>query len=293
MDLLHLIQENQVLLRQMGINILLAYAMFLPLSMGQFQVAQPVFVAVAGYTGAILTLNTELALPVKFLMAVGASVAFAILLAPLMVRLSGIYLGLTSFALVGLVSVVASNLQSLGGATGLYAIPRLVDLRAVWITVAIVVALAYLLKRSRFGMAMSIVNDDPIAAAGTGLSVFRMHVYVFVLSAVIASVAGFERVHLFHQINAQDFSLHQILGILTFVIVGGLRSMWGPLVGVIVVMLIQVQIEDVGDWNLAVNGILLLAIVIFLPDGLTSLRAGMLRRIGRRRVIALDGKVNA
>jgi branched-chain amino acid transport system permease protein len=272
MFIYNFIQENQVLLRLMGINVLVAYSMYFPLSMGQFQVAQPVFIAFAGYTGALLTQRQDLPFGIVVVIAIAAALVAAGLLAPALMRLSGIYLGLVSFALVGLTSVVALNLGFLGGSNGLYAIPRLVGNKQIWICVAVVVIVCIAVQRSRFGQAMSVVNDDPIAAGGAGLNVFRMHIYVFMFSALIAGLAGVLRVHTFHQINASDFGLAQILGILTFVIVGGLRSVWGPLVGVVTVMLIRTQIEALADWELAVNGVLLLAIIIFLPDGLTSMR---------------------
>jgi branched-chain amino acid transport system permease protein len=162
----------------------------------------------------------------------------------------------------------------------LFGIPRKVAVYGIWTAVALVIALMILLRRSRFGLAMTIVNDDPVAARGTGLNVFRMHVLVFVLSAGIASLAGVLRVHTFYNIGPSDFGLDQILGILTFVILGGMRSVWGPLVGTVVVTMISTQIDAFEDWELAVNGLLLLLIVVFLPRGLTSLR--LPRRIFRR-----------
>lgn len=265
------IADNSALFGVLGINALLAYSVFVPLSMGQFQVSQPVFAGVGGYAAGLMAFHTNLAFIPMLVIAVALTAAVSIAFTPMLLRLSGLFLGLASFVVVGLAAAVANNVNGIGGALGLYSIPVYISSKVIWIMVAVVIAVVVLLRRSRFGLAMRVLRDDPLAAQGTGLSSFRVNVYVFALSAAIASLAGVAQAYRFHSISPAEFDLSVILGAVTYVIVGGLGNAAGPLVGSLVIGFLTNDLGFLNNWQTAFNGGFLLVVVVFFPNGLTGI----------------------
>lgn len=264
--------ENSALLGAIGISTIFAYSVFVPLTMGQFQVTQPVFTAIGGYAAGYLSLHLHLPMLVMLLIAVALACVGSLVLVPMLLRLSGLFLGLASFVVVGLVAAIALNLETFGGAIGLYGIPTGVSSKTIWIFLAIVILLVVLIRRSRFGLAMRVIRDDPVAAPGTGLSTFRVNVYVFVVSAAIAAVAGVMQVYRFHHVGPEQFTLSVILSALTYVIVGGLNNAAGPLVGSVLIGYLTNSLDFLRNWQILFNGVFLLIVVVFFPTGLTGIK---------------------
>ena len=255
--------------------------------MGQFQVSQPAFVAFAAYSSALVSLNAP-GIPFVLTALIGILVAIvvALLIGPVFLRLQGVFLALASFALVGLVVAATYNIAVIGGAQGLFNVPRRVGTYPLLLIALLVVALLAVLKRSPFGVAMRAIADDPLGAGGSGINVKRMHLYVFTVSAAIAGLAGVLRVHLFFTVNPSEFGLVRILDMLAFVIIGGTGSVLGPLIGAIVVTLLGEGFRSLEEWRVVLNGVLLLVIVLFLPGGLVSLRLPTFLR--RRKPVAKE-----
>lgn len=273
--------EHEDLIRIIALNVMLACSLSLPLRMGQFQVSQPAFMAVGAYAGALISLHLDWPFPLVIVAAVAMATAAAVVVgAVLLNRLTAVFLALSSFVVVELLRVAVFNVGSLGGALGLYNVPRRATTALiVGMTVAVVVLL-FLLDRSRFGVAMRTVRDDRLAAAGIGLSVRRMDLIVFALSAAIAGLAGVLRAHFIYTVNPNDFGLGRILDLLTFTIVGGIAVVAGPVVGAISVTLLNEGLSVFREWRTVVNGGLLLAIVLFLPGGLASIPSVLRRGTG-------------
>lgn len=277
------IANNSALFGVLGVNTILAYAVYVPLSMGQFQVAQPVFCALGGYAAGYMAIHTTLAFLPMLVIAVVLTAVVSLAFTPMLLRLSGLFLGLASFVLVGLAAAVAINLSFVGGAIGLYNIPVYISSKVIWIMVVVVVAVVVIIRRSRFGLAMRVLRDDPIAAQGTGLSSFRVNVYVFALSAAIAALAGIGQVYRFHHIGPEQFDLSVILAAVTYVIVGGLNNAAGPLIGSLVIGFLTNDLGFLQDWQTAFNGAFLLVVVVFFPGGLTAIPGAVRAWLQERR----------
>jgi branched-chain amino acid transport system permease protein len=268
------------------VNVMLACSLYLPLRMGQFQVAPAAFMAVGGYTTAVVTTKYEWGPVLTVVLSVAAAGIFgAVVGSVLLWRLEGVYLALGSFVVVELVRVIALHTEALGGSLGMYGIPMDLSTNMGIVAALAVVGLLGLLQASRFGLAMNAVRDDRLAASGIGLRVRRVEIYVFALSSAIAGLAGCFRAEYFFSVGASDYGLNRVLEMLTFVIVGGMGGVLGPLLGAVGLTFLMEPLAEFAQWRTFVQGAILLATIIFLPGGLYSLgeKGRRLYRWVRRR----------
>lgn len=278
------IGQHDAMFQIMAVNIMLASALYLPLRMGQFQVAPAAFMAVGAYATAVFSTKSGLGIiPTMILSVVLAGVIGALVGSVLLSRLQGVYLALASFVIVELIRVVAMNVPALGGALGIYGVKNRVTTEIALVTAVAVVGFLWLLHQSRFGGAMSAVRDDRLAASGVGLDVRRVDLYVFALSSAIAGLAGAFRAQFFFSVGPGDFGLGRVLEMLTFVIVGGMGGVLGPLLGAAALTLLMEPLAQFREWRTVIEGGVLLLTIIFLPGGLYSLGARVKSLVGRIR----------
>lgn len=218
-------------------------------------------------------------------MAVGAasSMAFGLVLTPLL-RLSGPYFAIANLAAALAISEIISNpaLESITrgpygmSLSGIFA-PALSYAVAVLVMTFTVGCVLYL-RYSRFGLALQAIRDDPISAASSGIKVVRARVIAWLLSALTAGLIGANfawYVSVFYPENvfSPDFSIFAIV----FALFGGVATVSGPIFGVIVLYgLYNVIGISTPQYFQLIYGLLIMALVLFLPNGLASL----LRRWG-------------
>jgi branched-chain amino acid transport system permease protein len=222
--------------------------------------------------------------------AVGGVFAFVVGL-PLM-RLSGLAAGIATFAVLEITHNVLREWPKIGpGATTLALVPETTGAlqASAGAIVAIVVAFAY--QRSRFGRLLRASREDPAAARGVGINVHRERLWAFTLSGALAGFAGGLLVHLLGSITTEQVYLELAFLSLAMLVVGGLTSLWGAVVGALVVsgldsFLSEVeQGVDVGvtldlpqGTRLVVLGSLMALVLILRPSGLTGGRELSVRR---------------
>jgi len=185
------------------------------------------------------------------------------------------------------VRIVLLNLPITGGARGLPRIPAEVQ---GWHLVLVLIMLVYFFERlrgSRTAHAISAIRDDPIAAAAAGVNVTYYRTLTFVLGAGLAGLAGGLSAHLTRFIAPGDFGFARAVEVLVFAIVGGTGTHWGALVGAAVMTLLPEVLRFLREWRLIVSGVVLLAVMLFLPGGVVSLfgkRGGHGGPIGSKHV---------
>lgn len=206
---------------------------------GLVSIAHPVFFALGAYTSAVL--SRDLGVPILLAMFAGmivAVVASVALTLPTL-RVSGDYLLIASIGFqLGLLEVI-KNLRFTGGPGGFTNIPPflirdfgresyVILVLAVTITVVLLVRL---IARSDYGRAMSAMRDDEQAFASVGRDAMWMKIVIFGLGSGIAGLAGALYAHYYRFITPEQFEILQSAAILTMVVVGGVRTTWGPVVG--------------------------------------------------------------
>lgn len=258
----------------LGLNMLMGYA-------GQISLGHAAFFGLGAYGTGILTTHGQwspwASLPVVLVLAgvAGYGIGRPIL------RLSGYYLAMGTLGLGIIAHVIFREWDTLtGGASGLVGIPPLVVGRltvglgrsgffAVWATVVLFFVLCGRLVDSRIGRALRALGDSQGAAAASGIHTAHLKAVIFSFSAVMAALAGYLYAHLLGFISPSSFDFLMSIRMVTMVVIGGMASIWGSLLGASVITLLPEWLHVFSDYEMMVYGLILMGVMIFLPQGLT------------------------
>jgi len=265
-----------------GLNLFMGYA-------GQVSLGQAAFVALGAYTSAGLALKAHLTPWLGIVCAALVAGGAAYLMSFVALRLRENLLALATLALGIIVGVAFNEWEYLGGSSGLKDIPGLTlgawtfDVRAygvlTWAFVAFGMWFAANLIASNYGRALVAVASGELAAAALGISPARMKRQVFVLSAVYAGVAGALYASYISYIDSTSFGVLLSVNFVLMSVIGGLRSLWGAVVGaafvVVLGQVLQTAIPALipsarGDFQSFFFGVILIAMLILLPQGLVA-----------------------
>ena len=267
----------------LGLNILTGYT-------GQISIGHGAFMAVGGYTTAVMSRDHHTSLILTMLLAFAICFVLGLLLGLPALRLSGVYLALATFALA--VSVPQLPLKwskFLGGRDGVQT-ARTVGhtwlYGAAWTTSAILFVLAWLILRGRVGRAFRAVRDSEIAAVASGIELPVYKTLAFGISAAFAGVAGSLFVLATNGFAAPDeFGVVLSLQLLVGAAVAGLGSLWGVLAGAVFVGLLptvssSVPIIGSNHGRDVVFGASVVLVMLLLPGGFAGLLARLRRFAG-------------
>lgn len=265
-----------------GIHTIVAVGLCLLMGFaGQVSLGHAAFYGLGAFTSGVLTVRFDVSPWLALLAGALLCAAIAFGTGYPIFRLRGPYLALATLALGIVAYVVFVEAKGLtGGPQGLPGIPPLsilgfdfnTDLRVfylVWTACLGVLLFSHNLVRSRPGRALRAVHGDEEAARSLGVDVDGYKVKVYVLSAVYAAIAGSLYAHYVTFVSPQPFGFTFSVKLLTMVAVGGLASVWGGIFGAAAVTLLSAALQRFGDLDVVVFGIVLIAIMVYLPQGLT------------------------
>ncbi len=221
---------------------------------GLISIAHPIFFAIGAYGSAVLAKDAGWPVPLAMLGGGLLAVLFSVLVAVPSLRVSGDYLLIASIGFqLGLIEL-AKHMHSIGGAGGLTNIPSFLinDFgRAAYVGLVLAVALATVLlvrwlARGPYGRMMAAMRDDELAFTMLGRNAIWVKVSAFAIGSGIAGIAGGLYAHYFRFLEPDQFGLLQSSAILTMVVVGGMRSSWGPVLGAIVLQILPQAITFLG-----------------------------------------------
>jgi branched-chain amino acid transport system permease protein len=265
------------LIYTVGVHALLALSISLTLCCGLLSLGNAAFMGLGAYTAALATL--KLGLPFGAALALGclvpALVALAIGLPTL--RLSGVYLAMATLGFGEVVRVILLNLEITGGPMGLNGIPLKTQFWHILAILALVVFALARLRRSKIGRCFEAIREDEIAARVMGIPTARYKLLAFVLGAAIAGVAGGLNAHFTSFLSPREYGFDPAVDILTGAILGGTGSLVGPMIGSTILALLPELLRFLHAYRLSVNGLILILVVIFLPNGIWDRR--LLRRL--------------
>ena len=261
------IYSNLVL--TLGTNALLALSIYLTLSCGMLAMANAAFMGIGAYTSAILTMNHGWPFPAAVAAGMAAPAVVAFVIGKPVLRLSGVYLAMATLAFGEVVRIFILNTDDLtGGALGLNGIAQLTMWWHVLLAVVLVLFFLARLRRSKIGRAFEAIKEDETAAGLMGIDVDGHKMLAFALGAAIAGLAGTLNAHLTFFIGPQEFGFDRGVEILTMTILGGINSLFGPVIGAFIITLLPELLRGFKDYRSVVNGLILVVIVLFLPKGL-------------------------
>ena len=260
----------------LGWNLLAGYT-------GQFSLAPAAFAMIGGYTTALLGhyLNAPLALGIPA--AIVSAALFGWVLGKLVLNLSGPYLSLTTLAFAEIARVVIGNSHEFTrGDQGMH-VATLTQSRIGYYyiflgTLVAVLVLLYGLLRGRLGRFMMAVRDDPVGASSRGIDVVRIKTIAFCVSCALCGLAG-SLYGTFSQLVSPELGLLQQTGlVLSMVVIGGMSSLTGALLGAVLVYLSSEWLRGFGGVQIIVFALLVILFARYLPGGLWGLAARLLQR---------------
>jgi branched-chain amino acid transport system permease protein len=160
------------------------------------------------------------------------------------------------------------------------------------VTLMAAAALAYLL-RSPWGRAFAALRDNPIRAESTGVNITAYTLISFAIGASFAGLAGALFAPLVNFIEPAPFGLGNSLLFLLMVVVGGSGRFYGPVLGSAIALLLPEYLRFAKDWYLAIFGFAVVAMMIWLPGGLLSLKEHLMLRKAKRDALVADATKNA
>jgi branched-chain amino acid transport system permease protein len=260
------------LVHAVGINGLLALAMYVVLAVGQLSLGQAAFMGLGAYTGALLTLKLQLPFVLVVPLSCAVPVIFALVIGAPTIRLSGVYLAIATIGLGEVLRAVYLNLDFFGGALGLSGIPHKTTLWLIYGSLLAAILIFWLVARSRIGRAMEAMREDETAAQVMGVDVWRYKMGALLASAVLAGLAGVLGAHATSFIGPNEYGFEPAVTILSFVLLGGIGSPLAPVLGALVLTALPELLRGFSDFRLVFNGLISVLAVLFLPRGLLAWR---------------------
>ena len=269
----------------MGLTLLMGYA-------GQVSLGQAAFFGLGAYTSGILTATYGVNPWVAMGLAVLLTSFVAFMIGAPIFRLSGLLLAMATLGFGIVVYYVLVNWTGLtGGPSGLTGIPPLSlggfrfdrDSRffyLVWGGVLLFLVLALNLTNSRIGRALRAIRGGELAAQTVGVDTIRLKLQIFVVSAAYTAIAGSLYAHYVTFINPSPFGFGYSIELLVMVVLGGLTSLWGALLGAGAVTVLAELLRTVtphlfsrtqAEYEIVLFGLLLMGFMIFMPRGLAGL----------------------
>jgi len=271
----------------LAINIIFAYGIFVTAAAGQLNLGGAGFMAIGAYAAAVLGehfgWSPALTVPAATLVTalVGFAIAFPVL------RTRGVYMVLATFAFAHVITGLILTQPALGGAMGLV-VPDYVDLPVLIGAAIATTLLVFWLMATRLGLAMRALHDDELVSTLMGVPARAVQVATFAIGAGFAGLAGGLYAHHFSFVEAQYFSALLSIYVLLFVLIGGTQTAWGPLVGATFFTVVPELLRIGGSWRYVVFGVIIVAMMMFRPEGIVT--RTLLARIGFRRRRVADAR---
>lgn len=270
-----------------GLNLLIGYA-------GQISLGHAGFLGLGAYASAVLTATYGWPPLLAMTLAAGVVGVLAFAVARPVLRLKGHYLAMATLGLGVIISIVVNNEAAITGGPDGMAVPPLdligwsVDSEAVWYWLVglglwVAVWLALNIIHSPVGRALRSVHGSEVAAEVSGVDTTRYKTLVFVISAIMASLAGSLSAHYGGFITPSDVSFFKSIELVTMVVLGGMASTFGAVVGAVILTILPQVLTWFADYEHMIFGLILMLTMIFMPKGLVPSLTALFRiRLGAR-----------
>lgn len=251
---------------------------------GQGSLGHAAFFGIGGYISTLVAAGSGLSPYLTIFAGGGAAALVGLFIGVICVRLKEWFLAMVTFgfAIIIQVLVVSQFASATGGWDGISAPPLIPSsvpnyLMFEYYSILLIVILVILLFRyilnTRIGLAFSAIRENELEARAAGIDPVRYKLLAFMISAFFAGVAGALEIHYLGYITPEIFGIDISFWPIIYSISGGLGTLAGPIIGVVVITLLWDGLQTLGLTyaRFIIIGILLILIIIFLPKGLISL----------------------
>lgn len=265
---------------------------------GMISIGQQAFIGIGGFGTIYLADALGLPLLLAVLAAAALSGAVAFATSFLLFRLAGGYFAIGTWVLAEVIKLLTTQVGAFGGGSGL----TLTAFRGTdkvervafvyWLALAamvITVAATYLLMRSRLGLGLTAIRDNQTAANSLGVAVGRSRRIVYVAASAGAGLAGaLIALNTMRITPDAMYSVNYSAFMIFIVLIGGIGTIEGPILGAVLFFLLQHQLADQGVWYLVLLGAVAILVVLAAPQGLW----GLISRKGRLRLFAVGHTIH-
>ena len=254
-----------------------AMGLFLQIRNGQMNVGMAVFVGIGGYVSGLLSTKGGLPPGLSIPHAVLAGFLAGALYAALTLRLHHWFFAVTTLSLTIAAVATVSQIGYVGGALGMTEIPFVTSAPAILAAAVGTFAVAWGLDRSDVGLRIRAMGDDQVLAETFGVRVKRLRIAIFGLGSAMAALSGALNAHRFGTAQPGDLGFQPSLLLFVYVIVGGKNSVWGPVLGTFFLFCAPEIIKIAPEAELLVYGALMLAVAVWMPNGIAGGLQALLR----------------
>ncbi|MDT3683712.1 MAG: branched-chain amino acid ABC transporter permease [Pseudorhodoplanes sp.] len=254
-----------------GVNIVLAWSVYVILLAGSLSFANGGFMAIGAYVSGVLTVKFGLPLVAAAALAGVAAGAVGVLVGFPALRTRGIYLMLVTVGIAVSVKAVIESIDYVGGVQGFGGMVGTTPWHVVALTLLVGCGL-WLLTKSPLQRILDAVREDELVAGSLGINVLYVKLACIGIGAFLAAVAGsFYAHHLIH-VTPDQFSITLSVFIVLYAVLGGTNNMWGPALGATIMTLLPEFVRGFESWRPTIFGVVILVLLLVRPDGLLSFR---------------------
>lgn len=273
--------SNETLIQNALVAALLAYSVQVALRAGVFSFAGIGFFGIAAYGVGYLLTNKGWGTVPALLVVLAGTAVLSLALGLILARLRALYLAMATLALVLLVQTAAVVWDDVtGGSIGLFGVPPVFGTVTVAAFVAITALAAALSQRGATARRLLVLRTDEPLAGASGVDVRRSHLTAVVFSSLIGALAGACQIVLLTVFTPENVGFRVVETTLTVLVIGGTWHWAGPLIGGFIVALLPQWLASFDEWRIVVQGVIVIAMVVYLPGGVAGL-FDMVRRFRR------------
>lgn len=275
----------------LGLDLVMGYT-------GLWAFGNNAFFAVGAYVSGVLTIKLGFASPLALLVALLFTCIIAYIVGMTSLRLEGLYFGIATLGFSVVVYSLAVGMVDLtSGPVGLRLVPKfsiaglVFDTETsyfylVWAALLVLFFFAWNLTHSRTGRALLAIREDQTAAESLGVNSTYYKVMIFVMSAGYASVAGSLFAHYQRVIFPDSFGLGTAIQFFLMLVLGGIGSLWGPILGTSLVRMLPTFLGRMDVYYLLFYGLIFILVIALFPKGLARGVQGLLLKIGQLEVFS-------
>ncbi len=265
------------------INILVVVSYRLVTLTGEWSLIHAVMMGVGAYTSAILSKNFDISFWITLPLAGLAAGTMAALLSYPLFRMTQFYFLIGSFAAGEAIRLCwIQFIRPFGGSGGISAIPspELLNIDflepipyfyLVLVIVSVCVFLLYRIEKSRIGLTLHAVHWKGVLAESVGVNTWNYRSLAFITGSLFVGLAGALKVHYIGTVAPKQFDIGFMVFILIWVIVGGYRTIYGGIVGAVVLSILNELFREIAQLRPAIYGATLIIFILYLPGGMESI----------------------
>ena len=284
------------------LNLIASVSLWIVVKTGQLSLGQASFMAMGAYTSSLLTMRMGISFWASFLISGLIAAGIAFLLGFVILRIKGVYFAILTFAFCEIVRLFFSAMvDPFGGVNGIAGIRNpeplniinLIEIRIEspkdYLILALVVMLityyvALSVERSSYRIIFKGISEADKLVESLGINTIRYKVFAFTIAGFFTGLSGSIFAHYFHYITPDFFTFGESVNFLTYIFVGGVGSIFGPIIGTILFTLLPEFLDIIKEYMHLIYGLILILVIVFLPGGIASLPTKVLKNRAARRL---------